>query len=58
MKMTYLSPLLPFYSDDLKKIYGPNGSATTGYICHAIGADRQEGFFRRLARYSRAYFLC
>jgi len=44
-KMTYLSPLLPFYSDDLKKIYGPNGSATTGYICCAIGGDRQKEYF-------------
>jgi hypothetical protein len=44
-KMSYLSPLLPFYNDEIRKIYGPNGSATTGYICCAIGADRQKEYF-------------
>jgi hypothetical protein len=44
-KMTYLSPLLPFYNDEIRKIYGPDGSATTGYICCAIGADRQKDYF-------------
>ena len=44
-KMTYLSPLLPLYNDEIKEIYGPNGSATTGYICCAIGADRQKEYF-------------
>lgn len=45
IKMTYLSPLLPFYNENIKKIYGPNGYSTTGYICCAIGADRQKEFF-------------
>lgn len=44
-KITYFSPLLPFYSGELRKIYGPDGYATTGYICHAIGADRQNEHF-------------
>lgn len=43
-KLTYLSPLLPFYKEGMHKIYGPEGCATTGYACHAIG-DRQEEHF-------------
>src|SRR5882724_3080284 len=44
-KMTFLSPLMPFYNDEIKKIYGPKGSATSAYICQAIGGDRQEDYF-------------
>ena len=44
-KMTYLSPQLDFCNDDMKRIYGPEGSATTSYICHAIGGDRQKDYF-------------
>ncbi|MBT1073785.1 DUF6602 domain-containing protein [Geobacter grbiciae] len=44
-KMTYLSPMLPFFNDEISKIYGPNGCATIGYIRHAVGADRQEEYF-------------
>src|SRR6266700_2358351 len=43
-KMTYLSPRLDFYNDDMKRIYGPEGSATTAYVCHAIGGDRQKDY--------------
>jgi len=39
------SPLLPFYNDETKKVYGPNGSASSGYMCQAIGGDRQEDYF-------------
>jgi hypothetical protein len=45
MKMTYLSPRLPFYNDTLKKIYGPDGSASSAYVCQAIGGERQEDYF-------------
>ena len=44
-KVTYLSPLLPFYNEESRKIYGPDGCATTAYVCHAIGADRQKEHF-------------
>jgi len=44
-KMTYLSPKQPFYNDEVAKIYGVNGSATTSYVCHAIGSERQEDYF-------------
>jgi hypothetical protein len=41
MKFTYLSSLLPFYNEALRGMYGPNGSATTSYVCAAMGAERQ-----------------
>lgn len=44
-KLTYFSPVLPFYNENLREIYGPHGCATTGYACHAIGADRQNEHF-------------
>jgi hypothetical protein len=44
-KMTFLSPRHYSGNVELQKIYGPNGSATTGYVCHAIGGDRQEQHF-------------
>ncbi len=44
-KMTYLSPLLPFYNDKIREVYGPEGSATTAYTCHAISAERQSDNF-------------
>jgi hypothetical protein len=44
-KISYLSPLRPWYDEYLKKIYGPDGCGTTGYVCFAIGADRQKEFF-------------
>ncbi len=44
-KMTFLSPKHFANNAELQKIYGPNGSATTGYICHAIGGDRQKQYF-------------
>lgn len=36
-KMTYMSPKLPSYDRNLSTIYGPNGSAATGYVCFPIG---------------------
>jgi len=47
-KTTYLSPKLPFYSEAIAEIYGKDGSATSSYICHGIGQDRQEPFFSPL----------
>ena len=47
-KTTYLSPKLPFYSEAIAKIYGKDGSATSSYVCHGIGRDRQEAFFSPL----------
>ncbi len=44
MKITFLSPKLPFYSD-LRKVYGNNGIATSSYVCSAIGAVSQKGYF-------------
>ena len=44
-KTTFLSPHLSFYNEEFKKIYGPGGSATSAYICQAIGGDRQEDYF-------------
>jgi len=44
-KMTYLSPMLPFYNEEIKKIYGDNGCATTAYVCSEIGADGQRDNF-------------
>lgn len=44
MKTTYISPLLPLYKN-IAKIYGPNGSAQTAYVCCAIGADRQKDYY-------------
>jgi hypothetical protein len=44
-KLTYLSPLRPGYEPDDRRRYGPDGTAGTAYICHAIGADRQEDYF-------------
>jgi len=36
-KMTYMSPKLHPYEESLSKVYGPNGSAATSYICCPIG---------------------
>ncbi len=44
-KITYLSPLAPFYDDEFRKIYGPDGSAITGYVCCSVGADGQKDYF-------------
>lgn len=44
-KMTYLSPLLPDYKKGLQEIYGPDGCATSGYICHSIDGERQAEYF-------------
>lgn len=45
MKMTFLSPKLPFYNDNIAKIYGKDGSANSSYVCAAIGAERQKEYF-------------
>jgi len=45
IKTTFLSPKLPFYNDALREIYGVNGSATSSYVCSAIGAQSQEDCF-------------
>ena len=44
-KMTFLSPLLPFYDKEIKKVYGPGGSASHAYIRQAIGGERQDDYF-------------
>jgi hypothetical protein len=43
--MTYLSPLLPNYKKSMQGTYGPNGCATSGYICHSITGERQAEHF-------------
>jgi hypothetical protein len=47
-KMTFLSPRLPVYTEKIAALYGPNGSAQTAYVCHAIGQERQADFFSPL----------
>jgi hypothetical protein len=44
-KITFLSPMAPLYNDKLREIYGPNGSATTGYVCCSIGTEQQSENF-------------
>ena len=44
-KMTFLSPRQLSGNVDLQKSYGPDGYATTGYVCHAIGGDLQKQYF-------------
>jgi hypothetical protein len=48
VKMTYLSPRLPDYDKKLADIYGPNGSASTSYVCHSIADKNQIDYFRPL----------
>ncbi len=45
MKSVFLSPTWPHYNEEIRKIYGDNGSGTSSYVCAAIGGDRQEEFF-------------
>jgi len=47
-KMTFLSPKLPSYRETMAKLYGPDGTASTGYLCHAIGQERQSDYFSPL----------
>lgn len=46
--MTYLSPKLSLYDATMAKIYGPNGAATTSYICHRSGLPEQKDYFSPL----------
>jgi hypothetical protein len=41
MKSTFLGPgtFAKYYEAGLEKVYGPNGSATSGYLCSAVGVD-------------------
>jgi hypothetical protein len=44
-KMTFLGPLqIPTYSEEFKKLYGANGSATTGYIRHTYNKEQTDNF--------------
>jgi hypothetical protein len=45
MKTVFLSPKWPHYNEEIKKIYGDNGSGTSSYVCAAIGAESQKEFF-------------
>ena len=45
MKTTYISPKLPYYNDKFVEIYGKDGSATSSYVCAAIGTERQKDYF-------------
>jgi hypothetical protein len=47
-KVTYMSPKLPLYSDAMAALYGKDGSASSTYMRHAIGAARQGEFFSPL----------
>lgn len=44
-KMTYVSPQTNILNEQLAKIHGKDGFATSGYIRHAIGDDGQQDFF-------------
>jgi hypothetical protein len=44
-KMTYLSPKLRIYSEEMARVYGKDGSANYAYICHAVGDALQKDFF-------------
>jgi hypothetical protein len=44
-KMTFLSPNTTTFTEALANIYGNEGSASSAYVCAAIGADRQEKYF-------------
>jgi hypothetical protein len=39
-KITYMSPNTSPWNDELAKIYGPEGSAITSYVCSKIGGER------------------
>lgn len=47
-KMTFLNPGPPSLVESMPALYGPNGSALTAYVCHAIGQERQADFFSPL----------
>jgi hypothetical protein len=47
-KHTYTSPKYHFYNEEFIKLYGPNGYASTAYVCHAIGGKRQKEYFSPL----------
>ena len=42
MKGTYTSPKLPFYNDEFVRLYGPNGYASTGFVCCGKGDPGTE----------------
>lgn len=44
-KLTFLSPRHFSRNAEMQKIWGPDGSASTGYVCCAIGGDRQKEHF-------------
>ncbi len=45
MKAVFLSPKWPRYNEELKNIYGDDGSGSSSYVCAAIAAERQKDFF-------------
>jgi uncharacterized protein DUF6602 len=47
-KVTYISPKLPHYSDAMVALHGKDGSASSTYMRHAIGAERQGEIFSPL----------
>ncbi len=44
-KMSYVGPSLGNYDDDMKRIYGENGCATSAYMCASIGGEMQTDQF-------------
>jgi hypothetical protein len=54
-KITYTSPKLPSYNESLSKVYGPNSSAATSYICFPIRDDNRTSGSDWL-KYQREYF--
>ena len=45
MKCAYMSPARPHYNDALRRVYGDQGSATSSYVCAAIGTEQQQDYF-------------
>ena len=44
-KTTFFGPSNRGWNEGMAKVHGPSGSASSAYICHAIGADWQQNPF-------------
>ena len=42
MKNTYTSPKLPYYNEEFVRLYGPNGYASSGFLCCSRGDPGTE----------------
>jgi len=44
-KIAFVSPCLPFYNEQIREVYGKDGSAASAFSCHAIEDERQSHVF-------------